>query len=84
MSEAEAAVRLAERRLREAEEKVQTCKRWLLHLPREIGEYDGPAQRLGGWIEADLKQGTALLQRRIASLEDYLRPTNPPDNGGVS
>jgi hypothetical protein len=77
-TEAEMAVRHAQQRLREAEEKVQVCKRWLLHLPREIGEYQGPARRLGGWIEADLKQGAALLERRIEALEGYLTPAAPP------
>jgi hypothetical protein len=78
-TEAEMAVRHAQQRLREAEEKEQTCKRWLLHLPREIAEYHGPARRLGGWVEADLKRGTALLERRIESLEAYLTPAPPPE-----
>jgi len=78
ITDAELAVRHAEQRLREAEAKVETVKRWLLHLPREIGEYQGPARRLGGWIDADLKIGVALLDRRLGALEAYLTPSSPP------
>jgi hypothetical protein len=78
MTDAELAVRHAEQRVREAEAKIQTTRRWLLHLPREVAEYRGPARRLGGWLEADLKIGTALLDRRIGALEAYLAPPAPP------
>jgi hypothetical protein len=78
ITDAELAVRHAEQRLCEAEAKVETVKRWLLHLPREIGEYQGPARRLGGWIDADLKIGVALLDRRLGALEAYLTPASPP------
>jgi hypothetical protein len=71
-TDAELAVRHAEQRLREAEAKVETVKRWLLHLPREIGEYQGPARQLGGWIDADLKVGVAVLDRRLGAIEGYL------------
>ncbi len=77
-TEAEMAVRKAQERVREAEAKIETVKRWLMHLPREIAEYQGPVRRLGGWLESELKQGVALLERRVASLEAYLTPAAPP------
>jgi hypothetical protein len=80
-TEAEMAVEHAKQRLREAEAKVEITRRWLLHLPREIGEYQGPARRLGGWVEADLKQGVALLDRRLAALEAYAAPPSAPVEG---
>ncbi len=55
----------------EAEEKVVVAKRWLLHLPQAVSEYEGPARRLAGLLDADLKQGLAILENKIAILEAY-------------
>jgi hypothetical protein len=78
-TEQEIALKMAQQRLREAEEKVQTVRRWLTTLPRDIGEYEGPARRLGGFVEADLKQGAAVLGRRIDALDAYVNLA-PPDS----
>lgn len=82
--EQEIALNKALKRLREAEEKVVVVKRWLLHLPQAIHEYDGPAHRLAGLLDADFKQGLALLENKIAVLEAYMQvqvaepPAAPP------
>jgi chromosome segregation ATPase len=70
--EQEIALRKAQNRLREAEEKVVVVKRWLLHLPQAINEYEGPARRLAGLLDADLKQGLAILENKIDILEAYI------------
>ena len=90
--EQEIALRKAQSRLREAEEKVMTVKRWLLHLPQAINEYEGPARRLAGLLDADLKQGLAILENKIGILETYMAaqvaetappaPTSPPASEG--
>jgi chromosome segregation ATPase len=85
--EQEIALRKAQNRLREAEEKVATVKRWLLHLPQAITEYEGPARRLAGFLDANLKQALALLNNKIDILEAYMavqtaEPPTPP--GGPS
>jgi chromosome segregation ATPase len=85
--EQEIALAKAKNRLREAEEKVAVVKRWLLHLPQAIHEYQGPARRLGGMLDADLKQGLAVLADKIAVLEAYMalqaaEPSAP--QGGTS
>jgi hypothetical protein len=67
----EIALRKAQARLRTAEEKVVTCKRWLLHLPQAINEYEGPARRLAGLLDADLKKGLAVLKNKIDVLVAY-------------
>jgi chromosome segregation ATPase len=69
--EQEIALRKAQVRLREAEEKVVVVRRWLLHLPQAISEYEGPARRLAGLLDADLKQGFAVLENKINVLEAY-------------
>ncbi len=85
--EQEIALRKAQTRLREAEEKVVAAKRWLLHLPQAVNEYEGPARRLAGLLDADLKQGLGVLDNKIALLEAYMavqtaEPPAPP--GGAS
>jgi chromosome segregation ATPase len=85
--EQEIALNKAQNRLREAEEKVVTVKRWLLRLPQAINEYEGPARRLAGLLDADLKQGLAVLQNKIDVLEAYtaVQLGEPPaPQGGAS
>lgn len=85
--EQEIALTKALNRLREAEEKVVVVKRWLLRLPQAINEYEGPARRLAGLLDADLKQGLAVLENKIAILEAYtaVQLGEPPaPQGGTS
>jgi len=86
--EQEIALRKAQNRLREAEEKVVVTRRWLLHLPQAIQEYEGPARRLAGLLDSDLKQSLAVLENKIAVLEAYMavRVVEPPPaaSGGTS
>ena len=82
-TEQEIALRKAQQRLKEAEAKVETVRRWQLQLPQAIHEYEGPARQLGGWLEADLRTVVAILDQRIAALEAYvaLTPSSPADPG---
>ncbi|MHB1426039.1 MAG: hypothetical protein ACYC3I_22990 [Gemmataceae bacterium] len=86
--EQEIALAKAKNRLREAEEKVSVVKRWLLHLPQAIHEYEGPSRRLAGMLDSDLKQGLAVLENKIAILEAYtavgVSDPPPPPSGGTS
>lgn len=88
--EQEIAVNKAQVRLRQAEEKVTVVRRWLVHLPQAVNEYEGPARRLAGFLDADLKQGVATLEKKIASLEAYAAlqapdaPQSPPTPQGES
>jgi chromosome segregation ATPase len=75
--EQEIAVNKAIVRLREAEEKVVVVKRWLLHLPQAVSEYEGPSRRLAGLLDSDLKQGIAVLENKIRALEAYAEMTAP-------
>jgi chromosome segregation ATPase len=75
--EQEIALRKAQDRLREAEQKVTVVKRWLLHLPQAVHEYEGPARRLAGLLDTDMKQGLAVLENKIAVLEAYMAAPPP-------
>jgi chromosome segregation ATPase len=86
--EQEIALNKARNRLREAEDKVVVVKRWLLHLPQAVSEYEGPARRLAGLLDADLKLGLAVLENKIALLEAYtavqVSELPPASSGGAS
>lgn len=70
--EQEIALRKAEQRLRDAEEKVLTVRRWQRQLPEIVKEYDGPARGLSGYVEADLQQALVLLMNKITTLDAYV------------
>jgi hypothetical protein len=73
----EIALAKAQQRLREAEEKIETVRRWQRLLPREVHDYEGPARTLAGWLEANLRTTTTILASKIAALEAYAA-TLPP------
>ncbi len=70
-AEQEIALARAQQRLREGEEKVRVCRRWMIHLPDAIEEFEGPARQLAGALDADLKVSLARLKDKIASLHAY-------------
>jgi chromosome segregation ATPase len=76
-SDQEIALMRARQRLREAEEKVETVKKWKRFLPDAVREFEGPSRRLAGRLQADLRQGLALLQAKSGALEKYAA-TAPP------
>lgn len=75
--EQELAVRKAHDRLREAEDKVSTVKRWQRELPLAIKDFEGPAHGLHGFLEADLRQAIVQLGNRIDALHAYRAVTAP-------
>jgi hypothetical protein len=77
-TEQEIAVRDAQQRLRQAEDKVETVRRWILQLPREVNEYEGPARSLAGLVDADLRHAVAVLDNKLAALEAYVALAPPP------
>src|SRR5262249_28291614 len=71
-TEPEIALRRAQQRLKEAEDKQANCKRWAPELQHAAAEYQGPARLLAGALETDLKQSVALLDQKLDALERYL------------
>lgn len=70
-TEQEKALRKAQMLLAEAEEKVESCRRWAGELRRAVEEYEGTARQLSSWLEADLPRECAKLEQRIVALEQY-------------
>lgn len=67
----------AKRRLRTAEEKVETVRRWTHTSDRETLHYRVSAGQLSGWLQAELPQALAVLERMQAALEAYLSGAAP-------
>ncbi len=67
------ALRRAQYRLEEAEEKVQRCRLWGgRQLPRAIDEYQGPGRQLAAIVEGNPPSIAIYMDRVIRSLEAYL------------
>lgn len=62
----------ARARLEYAQDQVEVCRTWSARLPKMINEaYEGPARRLGNFLEADLPAAIADLGARIDRLHAY-------------
>ncbi len=61
----------AKRDLQQAQEKVETVRRWTINVRHEADEYRGRIGQLERYLESDLLKSIALLDRILTSLEDY-------------
>src|SRR5262245_24262527 len=62
----------AQGRLRYAQDKAETVRKWMSRFPKAVGEvYEGPARHLAALLEGELPRALALLERRIQALEEY-------------
>jgi DNA repair exonuclease SbcCD ATPase subunit len=83
-TEQEENLRKAQQRLRLAEDKVASCRRWQPALQHAVTEYHGPARQLAGIIDTQHKQALALLASKIEALDQYLKliaPSTGPSLG---
>ncbi len=91
-TEQEKALRKAQARLQEAEQKLQATKSWMIRWPRVVNEYKSSGQRLGEFLESEMPQLLAWMQGRIEALEAYLAlqapeppsPTAARDTGSTT
>ncbi|MDR3635562.1 MAG: hypothetical protein P4L84_17290, partial [Isosphaeraceae bacterium] len=70
-TEQKEALRLAQRRLAEAEEKVATVKRWIPIFEHASSEYRAHSQPLGDHLAGGFENTLATLERMVSSLEAY-------------
>ena len=76
-TEAKEATRIANARLREAEEKVEIVKKAAPFLQHAIDEYLGLARPLGDMLTGDLEKALGMLERMANALDDYLNTSLP-------
>jgi len=79
-TEAKEAVRIANTRLRESEEKVEIVKKAAPILQHAIDEYLGLARPLGDMLTGELEVAMAKLDRMAEALDAYLRTTTQSTN----
>ncbi len=71
------AVAVAQRRLREAENKLQQVKLWNRQLEKESLDFRGATQRLISAVETDIPNACARLDKMLDSLEAYVALAPP-------
>jgi hypothetical protein len=76
------ALRIAERRLREAEQKFKRVKAWTLRLEKELLDYRGAVQGLVYAVEVEIPNARAKLDKMIDSIEAYFALAPPEMPGG--
>ena len=76
-TEQKEALRLAQRRLVEAEEKVAVIKRWIPVFEHACAEYRAHSQPLGDHLAGSFENTLVALDRMVASLESYLALSAP-------
>jgi chromosome segregation ATPase len=76
-TEQKEAVRDAQRRLQEAEDKVMRIKRWIPILEHAISEYDSQSQPLGDRLSGSFVATLNLIDRMLDALDSYLSTAAP-------
>lgn len=71
-TEQEKAIRRAQARLQEAEEKILAVRRWERVLQKAVEEYTGKARRLAALVEGERPAVLASLERAIRTLDAYV------------
>jgi len=76
-SDQKEALRIAKRRLEEAEDKVERIKKWVPVLEHALSEYHSQSQPLSDKLSGGLVGSFALLERMIVALEGYMAVEAP-------
>ena len=77
VSEKEIALRKAQFRFKEAEDKVAAVRRWKRTLPQALNEHVLPPRRLAGFLDGDVQNALAVLDNKIEHLKAYMALETP-------
>ncbi len=77
VSEKEIALRKAQFRFKEAEDKVAAVRRWRRALPQALNEHVLPPRRLAGFLDGDVQHALAVLDNKIEHLKAYMALETP-------
>ncbi len=72
VSEKEIALRKAQFRFKEAEDKVAAARRWKRTLPQALNEYILPSRRLAGFLDGDVQNALVVVDNKIEHLKSYV------------
>jgi hypothetical protein len=70
----------AKRRLEMAEQKVLAVKHFALAIDRAVDEFQRSRAQFATWLDTDLLQAVAVLDRMSQSLESYVSLAAPADS----
>jgi hypothetical protein len=70
--EEQEAVWMAQKRLEEAEEKLERCRHWARVVQKAMEEYQAPAQQLATMVEGQPPRSVVALNQIIDALESYV------------
>ena len=77
------ALERAKRRLETAQQKVEAVKHWTHVIERAVDEFQQSRAQFVDWLDTDLIQAVAVLNRMTASLESYTSLEAPAAPGPV-
>jgi hypothetical protein len=66
------AYRAAQRKLRQAEEKIDVVRQWAQRVRQEIDDYRGRVMNLRRRLEDEVPRTVALLERTVSTLDSYV------------
>ena len=70
-------LRIATRRLHEAEEKLESVKRWVGLLQQAVSHYHGRSRPLGDKLDSALPHALTLLDNMTTALDAYIAMAPP-------
>ena len=71
------ALRAAEQRFRDAEQRFSRVRSWILQMDRELNDYKGRVKGLAAAVQVEIPNAVACLDRMVDSLEAYVALTPP-------
>lgn len=71
------AVEVARRRLRYAEDRVQSTRHWLRVVKHEVEEFRGLLSKVQSLPDHDIPKAAAILGRMAQALDKYARQSSP-------
>ncbi len=74
----------AKRRLDLSEEKIRAVKRWRMEVRKQVEEFQVQIAKLQRYLESDLVQALAVLDRMAQSLDRYVELRSPSTDAGSS
>jgi len=77
------AYRAAQRKLREAEEKIEVVSHWARRIREEIDDYRGRITSLRRCLEGEVPRTLALLDRTVATLDAYVEQPRNEESGNA-
>ena len=75
--EEQEAFRQSQRKLREAEDKLEVIRRWTQKVREELDEYRGRVMRFRESVAGGVPRSLALLDRTITTLDSYAERSAP-------